>query len=61
MIGYLFLADMTINTFTTVWFSRDTEIYTAVDVLMAMLCCILPIIPVCYLYRWCNKFVRGEI
>lgn len=61
MIGYLFLANMTINTFTTVWFSRDTDLYTAMDILTAMLCCVLPIIPICYLYRWCNKFVRGEI
>ena len=61
MIGYLVLANTTINSAITLWFSRDTDIYTVTDVLMTMLCCVLPIIPLCYLYRWCNKFVRGEI
>lgn len=56
MVAYL-----AVNTFLTLWFSRDTEIYTAADVLMSVLCCALPIIPFCYAYRWCNKFVRGEI
>lgn len=60
-MGYLFLTNLAINTITTLWFSNDTDICTAMDVLMAMLCCVLPIIPLCYLYRWCNKFVRGEI
>ena len=60
-MGYLFLTNLAINTITTLWFSNDTDIYTATDVLMTMLCCVLPIIPICYLYRWCNKFVRGEI
>lgn len=60
-MGYLFLTNLAINTITTLWFSNDTDIYTVMDVLMAMLCCVFPIIPLCYLYRWCNKFVRGEI
>ena len=61
MVGYLALANTAINSTITLWFSRDTDIYTTMDVLMTMLCCVLPIIPLCYLYRWCNKFVRGEI
>ena len=61
MVTYLALTNLAVSTFSTVWFSRDTEIYTVMDVLMAMLCCMFPIIPICYLYRWCNKFVRGEI
>ena len=60
-MGYLLLTNLAINTIITLWFSNDTDIYTVTDVLMAMLCCVLPIIPLCYLYRWCNKFVRGEI
>ena len=60
MVTYLAFASFTISAFSTAWFSHDTDIYTAMDVLMIMLCCILPIIPLCYLYRWCNKFVRGE-
>ena len=60
-MGYLFLTNLAINTITTLWFSNDTDICTVMDVLMAMLCCVLPIVPLCYLYRWCNKFVRGEI
>ena len=61
MVTYLALANLAVSTFSTVWFSRDTDIYTVTDVIMTMLCCVLPIIPLCYLYRWCNKFVRGEI
>lgn len=61
MVTYLALGNLAANIFTTIWFSRDTDIYTVADVAMSMLCCVLPIIPVCYLYRWCNKFVRGEI
>lgn len=61
MVTYLAFGNLAINTFITVWFSRDTDIYTTMDIVMSMLCCIFPIIPFCYLYRWCNKFVRGEI
>lgn len=61
MVTYLALANLAVSTFSTVWFSRDTDIYTITDVFMSMLCCVLPIIPLGYLYRWCNKFVRGEI
>lgn len=61
MAMYFALGNLVVSTFSTVWFSRDTEIYTAMDVLIAMLCCVFPIIPIGYLYRWCNKFVRGEI
>ena len=61
MVTYLALGNFAINTLITVWFSRDTDIYTTMDVVMSMLCCVLPIIPLCYLYRWCDKFVRGEI
>lgn len=49
------------NVFSTVFFSADTDIYSWKDIVMVMLCCFLPIIPVGYAYRWCNKFVRGEI
>lgn len=61
MATYLALGNLVVSTFSTVWFSRDTDIYTATDLLIAMLCCVFPIIPIGYLYRWCNKFVRGEI
>ena len=61
MVTYLVFANFAVSTLSTVWFSRDTDIYTAMDVLMVMLCYVLPIIPICYLYRWCNKFVREEI
>ena len=57
MMAYLVLLNLAVSTFSTVWFSRDTDIYTAIDVIMAMLCCVFPIIPICYTY----KFVRGEI
>lgn len=57
----LFLINLTICTFSTLWFTIDTDIITLVDVVIAALCCVLPIIPIGYLYRWCNKFVRGEI
>lgn len=50
-----------INTVITAWFSRDTDLYCIADVTMAVLCCLLPIVPFGYAYRWCNKFVRGEI
>lgn len=56
-MAYLVLLNLAVSTFSTVWFSRDTDIYSVLDVIMAMLCCVLPIIPVCYTY----KFVRGEI
>ena len=49
------------NTITTLWFSNDTDIRTCADMFMSVACCLLPIIPIGYAYRWCNKFVRGEI
>lgn len=61
MITYLVLLNLAVNTSITLWFSRDADIYSMLDVIMAMLCCVLPIIPICYVYRWYNKFVRGEI
>jgi hypothetical protein len=61
MITYLALANLAVSVLSTVLFSCDADIYTIKDALMTMLCCVLPIIPLCYLYRWCNKFVRGEI
>ena len=61
MVTYLALANLAVSVLSTVWFSCDADIYTLKDALMATLCCLLPIIPLCYLYRWCNKFVRGEI
>ena len=60
-MGYLFLTNLAINTITTLWFSNDTDIRTRADVFMSVACCLLPIIPIGYTYRWCNKFVRGEI
>lgn len=57
----LFLINLTISTFSTLWFSIDTDIKTLADVVTTALCCVLPIIPIGYAYRWCNKFVRGEI
>ena len=57
----LFLINLAINTFTTLWFSIDTDIKTFSDVMLTMACCVIPIIPIGYAYRLCNKFVRGEI
>ena len=57
----LFLVNLAVNTLITLWFSIDTDIETFGDVALSMACCIIPIIPIGYLYRWCNKFVRGEI
>ena len=61
MVTYLALANLAVSILSTVWFSYDADIYTITDALMATLCCLFPIIPLCYLYRWCDKFVRGEI
>lgn len=57
----LFLVNLAVNTLITLWFSIDTDIETFGDVILSMACCIIPIIPIGYTYRWCNKFVRGEI
>ena len=56
-----FLINLTLNTFTTLWFCIDTDVQSFAGIVMMALCCILPIIPIGYAYRWCNKFVRGEI
>lgn len=40
-------------------FSAETEMYSKRDWIALIACCFLPIIPIGYAYRWCNRFVRG--
>lgn len=40
-------------------FSAETEMYGKRDWIAFITCCFLPIIPIGYAYRWCNRFVRG--
>ena len=49
-----------INIFLTLFVAVDTDIYNWKDVVAMIACCFLPIIPIGYCYRWCNKFVQGE-
>lgn len=40
-------------------FSTDTVLYDKRDWIAFIACCFLPIIPIGYAYRWCDRFVRG--
>lgn len=40
-------------------FSTDAVLCDKWDWIGFIVCCFLPIIPIGYAYRWCDRFVRG--
>lgn len=56
---YLFGIALFANTMVVLWFGRDTELYNLRDFVAMGICCLLPVLPCLYLYKWCDDFVRG--
>jgi hypothetical protein len=40
-------------------FSMNADLCDKRDWITFIACCFLPIIPIGYAYRWCDRFVRG--
>lgn len=59
VLGIILVLAFEINLGFVSVFSADTDLCDKRDWISFIICCFLPIIPIGYAYRWCDRFVRG--